>query len=221
MVTIEQVQARVKQDRVNLPQRVENPAMQATLHAAYDRLETQFNGFRDQLAKIVVDPRLSPEGQRMKRVELATKWLEELKWLATQVVDATAAVARLRALAFALPPIITKRDPRDQCARDLFIVLRYVDQDQAARDIRFLKAYQAEGGPDVETIQAMLDAPGGSLVSPEMQDRAQRQYAEQTKPDLLHTLEQTKGMLDLLQGPADHVQRWLTGLGVKPAAVAA
>jgi hypothetical protein len=108
---------------------------------------------------------------------------------------------------------ITKRPTGDPVVlysreKEIRDQVRLLDINQ--RNSHYLKRLEAD---DLETIRALLDCPGGSMVDQEVRERAEDAYALRTNPDKYRKLKSVQLFQEHLRSLAVQVSMWLRDLG--------
>ncbi|MBS0165514.1 MAG: hypothetical protein JSR29_05515 [Nitrospira sp.] len=161
---------------------------------------------------ILNDRSLSDDGKRDKIAALATESMSEFAHLERVVdrlekdIDGTP-IFSVKALAD-----LVLRQLRNQEIRD---GLRGLSQNE--RDTQFLRAAELN---QEETLDAMLDSPGGPLVSPDMKRRALDARAQRLHPQAYAQYQQNLLLRDAVKAVLEHVCLCLVSMGVDPRAVA-
>lgn len=162
---------------------------------------------------IVNDRSLSDAGQRAKIAALATDFMPEFAHL-ERVEDRLGKDIANTSIFTVKPPIsdAVVRQLRNQETRN---GLRGLTQNE--QDVQFLRA--AELDQD-ETLDAMLDAPGGPLVTADMTRRALDARAQRLHPQAYAQHQQNVLLRDAVKGLLEHVALTLVSMGVDPQKIA-
>lgn len=158
---------------------------------------------------ILANRALSDEGKRAELAMAATETIRACRWLG-RVVDALSEnMARSRTTLFAVTS--PESDP----------LLAYLRAHELRTDLRKLNstqrsvAYQmAAERNDVETMAALLSAPGGSWVSTEVKERADNERVKRLNPEAYAAFQQTTLVQELVNGLRYHVALWGLHTGV-------
>jgi hypothetical protein len=82
------------------------------------------------------------------------------------------------------------------------------------------KAYlNALGADDLDTVRAILDAPGKPWITEEIKHRGEEDYAKRTNPVAFAQRESLDYFQDHLHSLIEHVRIWFLALGASPEAV--
>jgi hypothetical protein len=92
----------------------------------------------------------------------------------------------------------------------------YDGTNQAERDTAYFKALERG---DLETVHAFLDAPGGSWITPEFQQRGADEYAKQHTPQAFAEMHDTAFLVEDLEALAEQTRQMLLWLGASPSSV--
>lgn len=212
MMNLESLRARLHQDLQHTP----NREMTAPTHNALNEQRTKVLATVERLIPkrdaIVNDRSLSDAGQRDKIAALATEFMSEFAHLERvmnrldQDIDGTS-IFTVKALAD-----LVLRQLRNQETRD---GVRGLTQNE--RDVHFLRS--AEQDQD-EVLDALIDAPGGPLVSAEMKRRALHARAERRHPQAYAQYQQNLLLRDSVKAVLEHVCLCLVSMGVDPQKIA-
>jgi hypothetical protein len=174
--------------------------------ANMERLKTKRQAIQD-------DRSLSPEGQRAKIAALANDAIGDYASTARmreRLATDTATPAMFMVKSPISDPVV--RQLRNQESRDS---VRGLNQNE--RDVQFLEA--AERDHD-ELLDAMLDAPGGPLVSADMKRRALDARARRRQPEAYANWEQAVLLRDELTALLERIALCLVSMGADPQRVA-
>ncbi|SRR6266545_6531564 len=172
-----------------------------------------------KLQKIAEDRTLSDEGKAEQMAVEADLHAERSGWLGNKVNEVREAVLDKQKINYGfmeLPPLSEVKELRRELR---FGELRKALQgaNQAERDVAYLKALERG---DLETVHAILDAPGGSWVSEDIKQRGADEFAKQHTPAAFQKLRSVLYLLDQLEGLADQTRQMLIGLGANLEVVA-
>lgn len=181
-----------------------------------NRLQQDNDALIQQRAVIMRNSDLSNEGRQKALTKLANEAVKKLSWVGEKRNRTIDAQARLRTLcldymtrpkgADAMMGYFREREIRDS--------LRTGSQQD--REIAFLKAAERL---DAETMRALLDRPGGSLVEGNIRSRGEEQYGARRNPEAWANLHDLDIYLDHLHGVIGHAAHVLLDMGADPAVV--
>lgn len=177
-----------------------------------DRLEQ----FQAKEKGILANRMLTDEGKRQQLTTAADELLTDLRWLGRVIEALEGEQTQREVILFTVEPIVTVKDELLRYHRLRELRDRMAGLTQAERDRAYLAASERS---DSETLLAMQEAPGEKWVSPEIQDRADRERAKRTKPDLFDTYTQNGVLHEHLHSMADHIAMMLRGYGTPPEKV--
>ncbi len=212
-MNLESLKARIHNDLQQTP----NREMTADTHNALNEQRLKVMGtIENKIPKrdaIVRDRSLSDDGQRTKIAALATDSMPEFAHL-ERVVDRLDKAIAETPIFSVLSPIkdLVRRELRNGEIRD---TVRGLDENE--RGTQFLIASQLDHD---EVLDAMLDAPGGPLVSAEMKQRALNARAQRKHPVAYAQHQQNLLLRDAVKALLEHVALCLAAMGVDPRAIA-
>jgi hypothetical protein len=180
-----------------------------TLHRALKGLQRVIEDMEQQEVLIGQDPRLTGEGRKECLATVVLQKVRNLSWLGVLLRDADTAYDRLHRILFT-DPKKTQRDEVLAFLREQEIRAKYKWLKQSEIDLAYRQA--VEQGND-EIVGALIFAPGGSLVSPSIQDDIDRQKAKAINPEGLRKLDDLQILRQELGILAKQTREWLRGLG--------
>ncbi len=211
-MNLESLKARIHNDLQQTP----NREMTAETHNAINEQRLKVMGtIENKIPKrdaIVNDRSLSDDGKRAKIAALATDSMPEFAHL-ERVVDQLEKDITNTSI-FTVKPLadLVLRQMRNHEIRD---GVRGLNQNE--RDVHFLQAAEHD---QEEVLDAMLDAPSGSLVSPDMKRRALDARAQRLHPQAYAQHQQNLLLRDSVKSLLEHVCLCLAAMGVDPRAIA-
>jgi hypothetical protein len=165
---------------------------------------------------ILNDLKLSDQGQQTKLMAVGPRVVPMFEHIGIVLSQADQAQARLEVVLFGA---ITKEPAGNE-------VVRYLRQaeirralgaaSKSERNAKYLLAVEVN---DFETAQALLNWPGGPMVSPDIQKRAREAFAQRTSPEALAKLHGIEVLREQLTVLATQVAQWLLHLGASPEAI--
>lgn len=181
--------------------------------AAYKKLDPVVARVAADIEAVQKNTSLSNDGQQKAIAALGTKAVPAFEWLARMRDQAIAAYTAMTHTL--LDPLTTKPqgDPiliflREQELR------RTIPRDNS--DTLFLRALETD---DLETCRALLDAPGRSVITDEIQQRGEEEYAKRTNAPVYAKRESKELLRDELMMLAGVIASWLLSLGADEAVV--
>ena len=184
-----------------------------TLHRALKGLQRVIEDMDQQEVLIGQDPRLTIEGRKECLATVVLQKVRDLSWLGILLRDTDAAYDRLHRILFTGP----KKAEKDEVLaflREQEIRAKYKWLQQSAIDLAYRQA--VEQGND-ETVGALIFAPGGSLVTPSIQEDIETQQAKATNPEAFRKLDDLKLLRQELGILAEQTRQWLRGVGADPS----
>lgn len=179
------------------------------------KLHDRLVQFAERDKAILANRTLSDEGKQQQQAKLAVELLADLAWYRRVLKDIEAAQARFKTVLFTVQSPVKDERRRDDRARELRDRMAGLNQTQ--RDAAYLKASQQD---QPEVMWALLDAPGGSWISEEIQQRADTERAKHAQPDTYAAYTQNEILHEQVHSMADHLAMWLRSYGTSPATVA-
>jgi len=170
--------------------------------------------FQTKEKAILANRSLSSEGQQQQVAKLSEDLLANLAWFRHVLQDLEAELAQQRTDLFTVE--VTVKDDLLRYHRLREIRDRMAGLNQAERDVAYLTASQQD---QAETLLALQDAPGGSWVTPDIQQRADTERAKHQQPDLFNAYTQNELLHEHLHSLADHLAAMLRSYGTPPAKV--
>jgi hypothetical protein len=166
-----------------------------------------------EIKRILADTTLTQEGQRKKLATLAAEILKEFAFVADPLRDTEAAVARLMHLM--LDPITAK--PKGD-ATMIFLREQEIRSTLSKSDAptAYLRALESD---DLETVRAILDAPGQRWVSDDIKQRGQDEYARRTNPNAWEQVQSLLYFADHLRSLVAQVRQWFQALGASQESI--
>lgn len=168
------------------------------------------------IQRVLKDRALSPEGKVQKLATLAERITPDFSFLGNVLQQADAARDRLTKLLY--DPITAK--PK---GNEIVIFLREQEIRQALRSAsaserqaKFLLALEAD---DLETSRALLDWPGGPMISADIRRRGEEAYARRVNAPAWEKLQAVEYMREHLASLATQTGQWLMSLGATPERV--
>lgn len=180
-----------------------------TLHRALKGLQRVIEDMEQQEVVIGQDPRLTGEGRKECLTTVVLQKVRDLSWLGVLLRDADTAYDRLHRILFTVPKKI-QRDEVLAFLREQEIRAKFKWLQQSEIDLAYRQA--VEQGND-EIVGALIFAPGGSLVSPSIQDDIERQKAKAINPEGFRKLDDLQILRQELAILAKQTREWLRGLG--------
>lgn len=180
-----------------------------TLHRALKGLQRVIEDMGQQEVLIGQDPRLTTEGRKECLATVVLQKVRDLFWLGVLLRDAESAYDRLHRILFTGP----KKAEKDEVLaflREQEIRAKYKWLQQSEIDLAYRQA--VEQGND-EVVRTLVFAPGGSLVSPSVQEDIETQQAKTTNPEAFRKLEDLKMLRQELGILAEQTWQWLRSVG--------
>jgi len=170
--------------------------------------------FQTKEKSIVTNTSLSDEGKQKQLVKLAQDSLGDWEWLGRILHDIEAAQARFTTLLFTIEPTVKDDLLRYLRAREVRDGMDTLNQND--RDVAYIKASEQS---QLEVLLAMQTAPAGNWITPEIQQRTDRERAKRAQPGAFIAYEQNELLHERVAGIADHLAHWLRSYGAPPATV--
>ncbi len=184
-----------------------------TLQRALKGLQRVIEDMGQQEVLIGQDPRLTIEGRKECLATVVLQKVRDLTWLGILLRDAETAYDRLHRILF-MGPKKAEKDEVLAFLREQEIRAKYKWLQQSAIDLAYRQA--VEQGND-EIVGALIFAPGGSLVSPSVQEDIESQQAKATNPDAFRKLEDLQMLRQELGILAEQTRQWLRSIGADPS----
>ena len=178
------------------------------------KLLTRLEQFQAKEKHVLANRTLSDEGKRQQQAKLAEELLSDLAWFGRVLSALEKEQAQRETVLFAIDSPVKDELLRYHRSRELRD--RMAGLNQAQRDQAYLVASQRDQS---EVLLALLNAPGGSWVTPDIQHRADVERAKQAKPDLFETYTQNSILREHLHSMAEHLALWLRSYGTSPETV--
>lgn len=184
-----------------------------TLHRALKGLQRVIEDMGQQEVLIGQDPRLTIEGRKECLAAVVLQKVRDLSWLGVLLRDTDTAYDRLHRILFTGPKKAEKEEVL-AFLRQQEIRAKYKWLQQSEIDLAYRQA--VEQGND-EVVRTLVFAPGGSLVSPSVQEDVETQQAKATNPEAFRKLEDLKMLRQELGILAEQTRQWLHGVGADPS----
>jgi hypothetical protein len=165
---------------------------------------------------ILKDRTLSDEGKGRKRATLAGRVVGNFAWLGQMLVQADQAKMRLQEVLYGPITEQSKRDAVVQQLRDQEVRQDVRGLDINQRNAHFLTALESD---QLEVVRAMLDAPTGPMISPDVLERGKTAYATRTAPETFEQLGFVEHLREHLGALSESTAQWLRHLGASPEAI--
>lgn len=212
MATTSDMLKRVQFQRQALDRRIEKGEALNTHLQRLTNLEKLVQDFSGTQAAIQQDPRYTGEGKAQQHATAAQQFTASLAWLWDLPNVLEEASHRLKNL------LTTK--PKPPVGNDILAFLREQEIRSAYRGKKqsdIDAAYgQAIARGDEETVRALVLAPGGSLVTPAIQEETERLQAKVTNPAAFQALAELTEIRGLAEELVKQFDAWLRGLGANP-----
>ena len=172
-----------------------------------------------QLAEqtILRDRATSDEGKAAALAALGEKSVEKFRSLGKQIEQADASLREYEDQLYGALRVPATESDAMRLIRELRASEIRGSVAGDTHDTTFLLALEKD---DLETVLALLDAPGGSLVSAEVLERGKATYAKRMNAALSARLQSVEYRRERLQGIANFVAQMLRRMGAKPETVA-
>jgi hypothetical protein len=168
-------------------------------------------------AAISRDSRLSDEGRRLAKAELAQSLIEDMRWLGNERRKSIEIQTRMRALVLDYLERPKDVDPDIAYKREKEIRDDYRARPQQERDLAFMKAAEVR---NAEVMRALLTAPGiEPWISEDIHRRGDTVYGRAKNAEIWGRLEDLDVLLDYVGGLADHAALALVSMGADRAGV--
>ena len=159
------------------------------------------------------DTTLTQEGKQKKLSALAENIVKDFAFVAAPLKDVKAAMTRLMHLM--LDPITTK--PKGD-AMVIFMreqeLRRTIPKDEAYK--AYLLALEAD---DLETVRAILSAPGAPWITGDIRRRGEEQYAQRTNPKAWAQVQSLDYFKDHVESLVEQVRGWFLALGASEESI--
>ena len=167
---------------------------------------------------ILRDRATSDEGKSAALVVLAEKHVEKFRSLGKQIEQADASLREYEEQLYGVLRVPAKESDAMRLIRELRAREIRGSVVGDTHDTTFLLALEKG---DLETVLALLDAPGGSLVSDEVLQRGKVAYAQRTNKALYAKWQSVEYRRERLRGIANFVAQMLRRLGARSENIAA
>lgn len=183
----------------------------AILHTVRDRAVPVIS----EVEQIFTDSKLTDQGKTDKMLAVGPRVVSQFKNVGNVLNEAEQATARLEGLLF--NPLTAK-----PAGNEMVIGLREYEIRQAIGKPQAGAAFlDAVDKGHTETARAILDWPGGPVLTEEIRRRGMTSFAQRTQPDLWRNVQFVDALHERLSAFALSIAGWLLELGASPDSVQA
>ena len=168
-----------------------------------------------EVEQIVTDPKLTDQGKTDKILAVGPRVVNNFKNVGIVLHEAEQAKARLERLLF--DPLTTK-----PAGNETVVYLREQEIRRAIGKPQAGAAFlDAVDTGQIEVARAILDWPGGPVLTEEIRRRGLAAFAQRTQPDIWRKVQVVEALHERLSALASSIARWLLELGASPESVRA
>ncbi len=183
------------------------------VQAIVQRVDERFQPVAADVEKLFNNPRLTDEGKLAEALKIGPSVVGQFQNIANARGQADQAKARLEQFVFGPLTDAPKGNELVQALRDQEIRSSIGKKEAMAS---FLRAVDTG---DLETVRALLLAPGPAWLTDEIIRRGKESFALRTNPEAWERIQYVEVLRDTLRVLAEAIAKWLLALGASPSEV--